>query len=102
LVRGRYEVEGNALCVSRGIGVGRGGNLPRAGAEPEVRLRTARCAWCSAFLWLLRKLTVRHGAARRLVLKSPVHTARVALLHFRILRSTRARVLKTTMTVSPG
>lgn len=36
--------------------------------------------WTNAFLHLLRKLTVRHGEDRRLVLKSPVHTARIALL----------------------
>ncbi len=29
---------------------------------------------------MLRKLTVRHGSEKRLVIKSPVHTARVALL----------------------
>lgn len=43
-VRGRYEVEGNALYVSRGIGAGRGGHFPRAGAEPEVTVLTLRCA----------------------------------------------------------
>lgn len=34
--------------------------------------------WKAAFLWFLRKLTVKHG--RPLVLKSPSHTARVRLL----------------------
>jgi len=34
--------------------------------------------WKAAFLWFLRKLTVKHG--RPLVLKSPPHTARVRLL----------------------
>jgi hypothetical protein len=40
---------------------------------------TAR--WIDAFKHMLRKLTVRAGgAAKRLVLKSPAHTARVELL----------------------
>jgi hypothetical protein len=34
--------------------------------------------WKTAFDWFLRKLTVRHG--RRLLLKSPTHTARIRLL----------------------
>lgn len=34
--------------------------------------------WKAAFLWFLRKLTIRYG--RPLVLKSPPHTARVRLL----------------------
>ena len=34
--------------------------------------------WKSSFDWFLRKLTVRHG--RRLLLKSPTHTARIRLL----------------------
>jgi predicted MPP superfamily phosphohydrolase len=43
-VRGRYEVEGNELYVSRGIGAGRGGHIPRAGAEPEATIFTLRSA----------------------------------------------------------
>jgi hypothetical protein len=39
----------------------------------------ARARWVSAFLHFLRKLSYRCGG-KRLVLKSPVHTARVALL----------------------
>jgi hypothetical protein len=35
-------------------------------------------AWCAAFVWFLRKLTVRHG--RPLVLKTPSNSARVRLL----------------------
>lgn len=35
--------------------------------------------WCDAFMYLLRKLTIR-AAGRRLLLKSPCHTGRVALL----------------------
>ncbi len=34
--------------------------------------------WKSTFLWFLRKLTLKHG--RRLLLKSPTHTARIRLL----------------------
>ena len=37
-----------------------------------------RAAWLDAFEWFLRKLTVKY--AKPLVLKSPPHTARVALL----------------------
>lgn len=43
-LRGRYDVAGNQLYVSRGIGAGRTGHLPRAGATPEVTLFTLRSA----------------------------------------------------------
>jgi hypothetical protein len=39
-----------------------------------------RQGWTDAFMHIVRKLTVRHGASKRLVVKSPVHTARIALL----------------------
>ncbi len=41
-VRGWYEVGGNQLYVSRGIGAGRGGHFPRVGAEPELSVFTLR------------------------------------------------------------
>lgn len=37
-------------------------------------------AWRDAALWFFRKVTLRWGGCRPLVIKSPVHTARVALL----------------------
>ena len=37
-------------------------------------------AWKASFLWFCRKLQYRAGASKRLLLKSPVHTARVATL----------------------
>ena len=43
-VRGRYEVNGNTLYVSRGLGFGRGSPLPRVGSEPEVTIITLRAA----------------------------------------------------------
>eukprot|EP00041_Stephanoeca_diplocostata_P010785 m.172730 g.172730 ORF g.172730 m.172730 type:complete len:395 (-) comp18292_c0_seq3:101-1285(-) len=36
--------------------------------------------WSEAFQHFLRKITVRNGSDRRLVIKSPVHTARIKLL----------------------
>ena len=56
--------------------------------SPE-RLAAARKRWTSAFLYLLKKLTLRDqllhnqessSSRRRLVLKSPVHTGRIRLL----------------------
>lgn len=41
-VRGLYEVGGNSLYVSRGLGFGRGSPLVRVGSEPEVTLLTLR------------------------------------------------------------
>ncbi len=41
-VRGRYQAAGNQLYVNRGIGAGRGGHFPRAGAIPEVSLFTLK------------------------------------------------------------
>lgn len=41
-VRGLYEVNGNSLYVSRGLGFGRGSPLMRLGAEPEVTVLTLR------------------------------------------------------------
>jgi len=61
--------------------------------EPSV-MAEARKTWTDSFLFLLRKLTVRDkyqiasdatiksdGGSRRLILKSPVHTARIELLN---------------------
>jgi len=47
--------------------------------QPDAQTASARRRWTASFLFLLRKLSVRCGG-RRLLLKSPVHTARVALL----------------------
>ncbi|MGC4015022.1 MAG: sulfotransferase [Luteolibacter sp.] len=43
-------------------------------AESEIR------EWKETFQWFCRKLSYKHGPARRLVLKSPAHTARIRLL----------------------
>lgn len=43
-VRGRYQVSGNSLYVSRGLGFGRGSPLVRYGSDPEVTLVTLRAA----------------------------------------------------------
>jgi predicted MPP superfamily phosphohydrolase len=43
-VRGHYQVGGNALYVSRGLGYGRGSPLLRVGSDPEVTLFTLRAA----------------------------------------------------------
>lgn len=40
----------------------------------------ARSKWIQAFLYLCRKLTLRAGSTKSLLLKSPVHTARIRLL----------------------
>jgi hypothetical protein len=55
--------------------------------EPSVMAK-ARKIWIDSFLYLLRKLTVRddyqrqpNAGRRRLILKSPVHTARITLLN---------------------
>lgn len=37
-------------------------------------------AWKDGFTWFLKKLTLKYGPRRRLLLKSPPHTARVRLL----------------------
>ena len=47
--------------------------------RPTQAPRAKRRRWCDAFLYFVRKLSLRAGG-RRLVLKSPAHTARVALL----------------------
>ena len=52
---------------------------------PEDQLTRARNIWTTAFLHLLKKLTLRArirqpGSRNRLLLKSPVHTARISLL----------------------
>jgi len=36
--------------------------------------------WKSAFLWFVKKLQYKHGASKRLLLKSPVHAARIRVL----------------------
>ena len=36
--------------------------------------------WRSSFMWFLKKLQYKHGEGKRLLLKSPVHAARVKLL----------------------
>lgn len=41
-VRGLYQVNGNSLYVSRGLGFGRGSPLVRVGSEPEVTVFTLR------------------------------------------------------------
>lgn len=41
-VRGHFQKNGNQLYVSRGLGFGRGSNLPRRNSEPEVALVTLR------------------------------------------------------------
>ncbi|MBI1945070.1 MAG: metallophosphoesterase [Deltaproteobacteria bacterium] len=41
-VRGAYQVGGNTLYVSRGLGFGRGSPLVRVGSEPEVTVLTLR------------------------------------------------------------
>lgn len=43
-VRGLYEVNGNSLYVSRGLGFGRGSPFVRVGSEPEVTVFTLRAA----------------------------------------------------------
>lgn len=43
-VRGLYQVGGNSLYVSRGLGFGRGSPLVRVGSDPEVTLLTLRAA----------------------------------------------------------
>ena len=43
-LRGHYRNQGNQLYVSRGLGFGRGSNLPRVNADPEVALVTLRRA----------------------------------------------------------
>ncbi len=43
-LRGHFEKNGNQLYVSRGLGFGRGGNLPRLNSDPEVALITLRRA----------------------------------------------------------
>ena len=43
-VRGLYQVNGNSLYVSRGLGFGRGSPLMRVGSEPEVTVITLRAA----------------------------------------------------------
>lgn len=43
-IRGRYDVGGNMLYVSRGLGFGRGSPLVRVGSEPEVTIFTLRAA----------------------------------------------------------
>lgn len=61
-----------------------GVSFPRreAAYDPFLTFREAPAAdveaWSQAFVWFLKKLTLRCG--RRLVLKSPTHTARVRLL----------------------
>jgi uncharacterized protein len=43
-VRGLYQVNGNAVYVSRGLGFGRGSPFVRLGSEPEVTIFTLRAA----------------------------------------------------------
>jgi hypothetical protein len=54
-------------------------------ALPETQMPTARKRWVQAFYYLCQKLTLRSmkkdGVKRRLVLKSPVHTARYVISH---------------------
>eukprot|EP00980_Cylindrotheca_fusiformis_P011172 scaffold2563_cov124-Cylindrotheca_fusiformis.AAC.3 len=53
-------------------------------ALPEAQMPKARKRWVESFYYLCQKLTLRsikrHGEKRRLLLKSPVHTARIPLL----------------------
>lgn len=41
-LRGHFEKNGNQLYVSRGLGFGKGSNLPRMNADPEVALVTLK------------------------------------------------------------
>jgi len=41
-LRGHFEKNGNQLYVSRGLGFGKGSNLPRMNSDPEVALVTLR------------------------------------------------------------
>ncbi len=41
-IRGHYKNQGNQLYVSRGLGFGKGSNLPRLNSDPEVALITLR------------------------------------------------------------
>lgn len=43
-IRGHYTSRGNQLYVSRGLGFGSGGPMPRVGSSPEVALFTLRAA----------------------------------------------------------
>lgn len=53
-------------------------------ALEDIKMAEARNRWSNAFSYLCQKLTLRssrrHGVKRRLVLKSPVHTARLVAL----------------------
>ncbi|MBV9126496.1 MAG: sulfotransferase [Verrucomicrobia bacterium] len=49
--------------------------LTFADASPDEIAR-----WKAGFLWFLKKLTLKYGNDRPLVLKSPTHTARIKLL----------------------
>lgn len=52
--------------------------------QPYYQLESASAAdtarWLGAFTWFLKKVTLRAGGHKPLLLKSPVHTARVPLL----------------------
>ncbi|KAL6778559.1 hypothetical protein ACKKBF_B15270 [Auxenochlorella protothecoides x Auxenochlorella symbiontica] len=52
--------------------------------QPYYQLESASAAdtarWLDAFTWFLKKVTLRAGGHKPLLLKSPVHTARVPLL----------------------
>ena len=58
--------------------------FPRQGPVDETYLdlqdldEAARADWANGFLWFCRRLALKH--ARRLLLKSPPHTARIKLL----------------------
>lgn len=52
-LRGHFERNGNQLYVSRGLGFGRGSNLPRMNSDPEVALVTLR---------RLPIMTAQHGS----------------------------------------
>lgn len=43
-IRGHYRNNGNQLYVSRGLGFGKGSNLPRVNSDPEVAVVTLRRA----------------------------------------------------------
>lgn len=103
-----------ALCADTALSPHMGWHFP-ARADHYERYLTFRDAdpgererWKASLGHLLRKLTVKHGG-RRLVLKSPCHTARVALIReavpdarfvhihrdpYRVYQSTRHMELK--------
>lgn len=73
-----------APCLMTGLSPYMGVTFPRHDAAYE-RFLTFHdaspeevAAWKAAFLWFVKKLTLKHG--RAIVLKSPTHTARVRLL----------------------